>query len=90
MHPEAPASADPDDRSWLARLDRGVGWLAEGPAAVLVLAEILILGGGALSRYALHTPLPWSDELASLLFVWLAMLGAVIALRRGKIGRAHV
>ncbi|MEP7102158.1 MAG: TRAP transporter large permease subunit, partial [Burkholderiales bacterium] len=26
----------------------------------------------------------WSDELASILFLWLAMLGAVIALRRGE------
>ena len=26
----------------------------------------------------------WSDELASILFLWLAMLGAVVALRRGE------
>jgi tripartite ATP-independent transporter DctM subunit len=30
----------------------------------------------------LHDPLIWGDELATLLFIWLAMLGAVIALRR--------
>jgi tripartite ATP-independent transporter DctM subunit len=60
-----------------------VGWVSEIPAALLVVAEILILGGGALSRYALHMPLTWTDELASILFVWLAMLGSVIALRRG-------
>ena len=29
-------------------------------------------------------PLVWSDELASILFLWLAMLGAVVALRRGE------
>ncbi len=29
-------------------------------------------------------PLVWSDELAEILFLWLAMLGAVIALRRGE------
>jgi tripartite ATP-independent transporter DctM subunit len=32
----------------------------------------------------MHTPLVWSDELASILFLWLAMLGAVVALRRGE------
>jgi tripartite ATP-independent transporter DctM subunit len=31
-----------------------------------------------------HAPLTWSDELASLLFLWLAILGAVVALRRGE------
>jgi tripartite ATP-independent transporter DctM subunit len=65
-------------------LGRLVGWLSEIPAALLVLAEIAILGGGAFSRYALHEPLTWTDELASILFLWLAMLGSVIALRRGS------
>src|SRR5690606_7137262 len=34
--------------------------------------------------YVLHVPLVWTDELASILFLWLSMLGAVIALRRGQ------
>ncbi|SPA38776.1 Putative TRAP-type C4-dicarboxylate transport system, membrane component (fused dctD-dctM) [Cupriavidus taiwanensis] len=54
------------------------------PAALIVLAEILLLGGGAFARYALHQPVPWTDELASILFLWLAMLGAIIALDRGS------
>ena len=32
----------------------------------------------------LPQPLIWSDELASILFLWLAMLGAVIAFRSGE------
>src|SRR3546814_473704 len=36
------------------------------------------------ARYVLDTPLLWSDELASLLFLWLAMLGAAVAFRRGE------
>jgi len=36
------------------------------------------------SRYVLHAPLIWSDELASMLFLWLAMLGAVVAFRRSE------
>ncbi len=35
-------------------------------------------------RYVFHEPIIWSDELASILFLWLAMLGSVIALRRGE------
>ena len=53
-------------------------------AGVLVAAEIVILFSGVVARYVFNAPLVWSDELASILFLWLAMLGAVIALRRGE------
>ena len=49
-----------------------------------MVAEIIILFSGIVARYVLHTPLVWSDELASILFLWLAMLGSVIAFRRGE------
>jgi tripartite ATP-independent transporter DctM subunit len=39
---------------------------------------------GVTSRYVLHQPLIWSDELASILFLWLAMLGSIVALQRGE------
>jgi tripartite ATP-independent transporter DctM subunit len=58
-------------------------WVAH-PAAVLVAIEILVLLAGVISRYVFNRPLTWSDELASILFLWLAMLGAVIALRRAE------
>ena len=67
-----------------ARLERGLGWAVEVPAALLVLVDIVVLFAGVVSRYVLHDPLLWSDELASILFLWLAMLGAVVALRRGE------
>ncbi|SAL44629.1 TrapT dctQ-M fusion permease, dicarboxylate transport [Caballeronia cordobensis] len=71
-------------RGIAAKLDTLLGHLVEIPAALLVVAEIVVLLAGVTSRYALHTPLVWSDELASMLFLWLAMLGAVVALRRGE------
>jgi tripartite ATP-independent transporter DctM subunit len=70
--------------SWPARIDRWLGWAVEVPAALLVLADIGVLFAGVVSRYVLHDPLLWSDELASILFLWLAMLGSVVALRRGE------
>nr|WP_316642479.1 TRAP transporter large permease subunit [uncultured Roseateles sp.] len=76
--------AAPSDTGLLARCDRGLGWLVEVPAALLVLADIIVLFAGVVSRYVLHSPLLWSDELASILFLWLAMLGSVVALRRGE------
>ena len=68
--------------AWLDAVDRGVGRLVETVAAVLVAAEVVILFAGVVSRYALHRPLTWSDELASTLFLWLAMFGSVIAVRQ--------
>lgn len=66
------------------RLDRAIGGTVEAAAALLVLVEITILGAGVAARYVFHAPLVWSDELASILFLWLSMLGAVVALRRGE------
>ena len=66
------------------RLDEVLAWITEIPAAALVVIEIAILFAGVVSRYVFNKPLTWSDELASILFLWLAMLGAVIALRRGE------
>ncbi|WP_011301333.1 TRAP transporter large permease subunit [Cupriavidus necator] len=64
--------------------DKALGVVSEVPAALLVVAEIGVLFSGVLSRYVLHTPLVWVDELASLLFIWLIMLGAAVAFRRGS------
>jgi tripartite ATP-independent transporter DctM subunit len=74
----------PRRRSFLASLESWLGTIVEIPAALLVVAEIVILFAGVVSRYVLHTPLIWSDELASILFLWLAMLGAVVAFRRSE------
>lgn len=71
-------------RRWLERLHTALSTLIAVPAALLVLAEVLILLMGVTSRYLLHAPLVWSDELASILFLWLAMLGAIVALQRGE------
>src|SRR5438552_6058576 len=67
-----------------ARLDRILALATEIPAAILVSVEILVLLAGVVSRYVFNRPLTWTDELASILFLWLAMLGAVIALRRDE------
>jgi tripartite ATP-independent transporter DctM subunit len=71
-------------RSRAASLEAWLGRLVEIPAALLVVAEIVILFAGVVSRYGLHSPLIWSDELASILFLWLAMLGAAVAFRRSE------
>ena len=85
LAPGDAAVAHPNALAPLAgRLDRWLGGTVESLAALLVLAEIVVLFAGVTARYAFHAPLVWSDELASILFLWLSMLGAVVALRRGE------
>ncbi|MEJ8845969.1 TRAP transporter large permease subunit [Variovorax rhizosphaerae] len=70
--------------AWLETLNKALATLVEIPAALMVLAEVVVLLMGVTSRYLLHEPLVWSDELASILFLWLAMLGSVVAFQRGE------
>ncbi len=66
----------------IARIETGLRNAVELPTALLVLVEILVLLAGVVSRFVFHHPFVWSDELASILFLWLAMLGSVVALQR--------
>src|SRR5215831_8287007 len=65
-------------------IERILGTLVEVPVAILVVAEVFVLLAGITARHVFQTPLIWSDELASILFLWLAMLGAVVAFRRSE------
>lgn len=51
-------------------------------AAVLLAAMMAIVLANVVFRYVLHSPLVWGDEAASLSFIWMAMLGAAIAVDR--------
>ena len=66
--------------------DLMIGRVCEFVGAMLVLAEVVILFAGVVSRYLFDSPLFWTDELASFLFLWMSMLGMVVALR----GDAHM
>src|SRR5690349_23819076 len=78
----APAWGGP--RRLAVKIDHTIGVLSEGVGAALVLAETCILFAGVVSRYVFDRPLMWTDELANFLFLWLAMLGTVVALRRNE------
>src|SRR5215472_17987410 len=67
-------------------LDMIIGRAAEFIGAVLVLAETCILFAGVVSRYVFNSPIIWTDELANFLFLWLSMIGTVVALR----GNGHM
>jgi len=71
-------------RGLARKIDLVIGTLAEAAGAGLGVAEICILFAGVVSRYVFDSPLMWTDEAANFLFLWLSMLGAVVALRRNE------
>lgn len=56
----------------------------EMASAVLLLLGIVLLVGIASVSRAVGSPIIWSVEIAQLLFVWLCMLAADIALQDGR------
>ncbi len=87
MH-ATPISKDGPQRgvvaAWAQRAHQALGHLLGLPVALLVATEIAVLLAGVVARYMFHYPLIWSDEVASILFLWLAMLGSAVAFQRGE------
>ena len=51
-------------------------------AAVLLVVMICMILANVTSRYLLTLPIIWADEVASMSFLWLAMIGAALAVDR--------
>ncbi|WP_224008060.1 TRAP transporter large permease subunit [Aureimonas sp. SA4125] len=56
----------------------------EAIAALLLVGIIGLLLTGVVSRYVFSVPVIWIDEVASISFLWLAMLGAGMAVDRSE------
>ncbi|MBC8118251.1 MAG: TRAP transporter large permease subunit [Burkholderiaceae bacterium] len=59
-------------------------WPFEAVSALLMTLIIVLLLAGVTSRYVFGNPIVWIDEVVSLSFIWLAMIGAVIAMHRNE------
>lgn len=61
-------------------------WLKplEAISALLMLNITVLLLVGVISRYVFNKSLVWSDEVISISFIWLTMLGAAIAVHRNE------
>jgi Tripartite ATP-independent periplasmic transporters, DctQ component len=80
------------------RLAARFGPSADGPARILarrfdlleefisglaLVAVILAVGWGVLSRYVSRQPAPWANEVATLAFAWLIFIGAAACFKYG-------
>ena len=75
-------AAVPGSALWIGKIEQVLGFAVAVIAATILLFEVALLFAGVIARYFFHRPLVWGDELASTLFVWLSVLGAVLAMRR--------
>ncbi len=57
--------------------------LLQGCIALLVVAQATVVGLQVVGRLVLHQPIPWTEEIARLLLVWLMCAGGILALRHG-------
>ena len=62
----------------------GFIWPLEVISAALLLSIVLLLLTGVTSRYIFSLPIVWIDEATSTAFLWLAMLGAALAIDRNE------
>lgn len=53
-------------------------------SALLLVVIITMLFVGVVARYVFSIPIVWIDEVVSLSFLWLAMLGTAIAMHRNE------
>ena len=56
--------------------------LVEGICMVLVVALAVVVFLQVFNRFVLKAPLAWSEDLAMLLFQWVAFLGAAVGVKR--------
>ena len=65
---------------WVTRLM----WPLEAVSALLLVVIVVLLFTGVVARYAFSLPVVWVDEVVSLSFLWVAMLGTVLAMHRNE------
>lgn len=74
------ANAAPQTAPVVSRLLKPLEFLS----AALLVVIITMLFVGVVSRYVFSIPIVWIDEVVSLSFLWLAMLGTAIAMHRNE------
>jgi tripartite ATP-independent transporter DctM subunit len=73
-------SAPPESAAAATRSDRALQW----SIAALVVAQAAVVGLQVIGRHVLHSPIPWTEEIARLLLTWLMCVGGITALRHAQ------
>ncbi len=74
------SGCDPGWRfAFIVRVESILRTTAEIAAASIIVIETVLLAVGIVYRYFLRSPIIWVDELASVLLLWLGLVGSVVA-----------
>ncbi|MBU0639271.1 MAG: TRAP transporter small permease [Planctomycetes bacterium] len=68
---------------WWRRLRRVLDTGLEGLLAIVMTVLVVDVTWQVFTRYVLNNPSSWTEELATYLMIWVGLLGASVALRRG-------
>jgi len=71
---------------WIKKTLNLVQILTEYVLCLLLGAMVVIVFAQVIFRFVLHASLPWSEESARYIMVWISLLGASIGVRR----KAHI
>lgn len=75
----------PSDLVGRVSLISATSWLIETAGVVLMAVLSLLVLSNATGRYFFNHPLPWTEEAVSILLVWIAAIGVVLAAGRGAL-----
>ena len=83
---DAPAGNLPAEAAEFKANRASARWMLplEVVAACLVAVIVLLLLVGVVSRYVFALPVIWIDEAISIAFIWVAMIGSIIAVFRNE------
>ncbi len=68
----------------VVRFKQQLTWLLEHSVVLLVAALVLDVLWGVCTRFILGAPSRWTEEVATFLLIWVALLGAAVAFSRGE------
>lgn len=67
----------------MRRIEQAFLALNRWAVIAMLSGMVLVVGGNVALRYLTGHSLPWADEVARYLMIWMTFLGAGLALRRG-------
>ena len=68
----------------ISRLSATAAWIAEWTSVISLLLMSVLVSLQVVLRYVLGSALPWAEEAAVYMMVWMAFIGAAVALQRSE------
>jgi TRAP-type C4-dicarboxylate transport system permease small subunit len=68
----------------VSRLSAAAAWIAEWTSVISLLLMSILVSLQVVLRYVLGQALPWAEEAAVYMMVWMAFIGAAVALQRSE------